>query len=348
MSLPGTMQAAVFHGSGDIRVMEVPVPTPGEDELLIRVAAVGVCGTDAHEFASGPHMFPTDPFIPGHEFAGDVVGAGGSVVGFAIGDLVASGAGVSCGQCSWCDRGATNLCRVYETVGLQRQGALAEYVVAPAMVCMNVGAHGLTADVAALAQPMAIAVHAMRRGRVDSDDRAVIIGAGSIGAFLTHAVTAAGVETIVLDLDEERLELATRLGASQTQTPGDQSGVEGATVIYEVTGTQEGLALAFDLAGPGTRLVLVGIQGEPSETAFRDVTLGELELIGTNAHVFSHDFPEAVRLLSSRQEGWDDIAPKAFPLRDVVTEGLLPLVEGRATRIKTLIDPRATEIRTTR
>ena len=348
MSLPATMEAAVFHGPGDIRLTEVPVPTPGKDELLIRVAAVGVCGTDAHEFAAGPHMFPTGPFIPGHEFAGDVVAAGRSVVGFALGDLVASGAGVSCGQCPWCARGATNLCLRYETVGLQRQGALAEYVIAPATICMGVGAQGLTADVAALAQPMAIAVHAMRRGRVDADDRAVIIGAGSIGAFLTYAVSAANVETIVLDLDEERLQLATRLGASQTQVPQDGFGVDGATVIYEATGSRAGLSLAFDLASPGARIVLVGIQDEPSETAFRDVTLGELELIGTNAHVFSQDFPEAVRLLSSRNEGWDDLAPTAFPLRDVVSEGLLPLVEGRPTRIKTLIDPRTSETRTTR
>ena len=348
MSMPETMQAAVFHGRGDIRISEVPVPTPGENELLIRVAAVGVCGTDAHEFAAGPQMFPDGPFIPGHEFAGDVVAAGSSVVGFPVGDLVASGAGVSCGRCPWCARGATNLCRVYETIGLELQGALAEYVVAPARVCMSVGAHGLTADVAALAQPMAIAVHAMRRGRTGTDDRAVIIGSGSIGAFLTYAVSAANVETIVLDLDEQRLELAARLGASRTLIPQNGSGIDGATVIYEATGTRAGLALSLDLAAPGTRIVLVGIQGEPSETIFRDVTLRELELIGTNAHVFSQDFPEAVRLLSSRKEGWADVAPTAFPLRDAVTEGLLPLIQGRPTRVKTLIDPSVGDMRATR
>jgi (R,R)-butanediol dehydrogenase/meso-butanediol dehydrogenase/diacetyl reductase len=110
-------------------------------------------------------------------------------------------------------------------------------------------------------------------------------------------------------------------------------------VIYEVTGSAAGLHLALDTAQPGTRIVLVGIQSDSTEVEFRRITLEEVELIGTNAHAFALDFPEALRLLASRADGWADIAPVAVPLDKLVDDGLVPIVEGRARRIKTLIDP---------
>jgi (R,R)-butanediol dehydrogenase/meso-butanediol dehydrogenase/diacetyl reductase len=349
------MLAAVFHGRRDIRVSEVAVPVPKPDELLLRVATVGVCGTDAHEYATGPHMFPVTrrhpisghlgPFIPGHELSGYVVDRGSEVTGFEIGALIGSGAGISCGKCHWCRRGATNLCARYVTVGLQVGGGLAQYAVVPAAICVDVSSLGLSPDVAALAQPMSVAVHAMRRGRLESGDVAVIVGAGGIGAFLTYAASRSGADVVVVDLDEKRLRVASSLGAGRTVLSGPSLDLRTTmsdsvpTVIYEVTGTVSGLQLAIDAAQPGTRVVLVGIQGRAAEIDLTRVTLGELDLIGTNAHVFSVDFPEALRLLAMRDEGWGDIAPVVLPLRDLVDDGLVPVVEGRAERIKTLIDP---------
>jgi len=360
-----TMLAAMLHGRGSIALSEVAVPTPDVGELLVRVATVGICGTDAHEFADGPQMFPVDrrhpvsdhfgPFIPGHEFSGHVVSIGEGSPGFAVGDLVASGAGISCGRCHWCLRGATNLCVRYVTIGLQVPGALAQYVVVPAAICSDVGPLGLSPDVAALAQPMAIAVHAMRQGRVGSGDLAVIVGAGGIGAFLTFALAESGAETVVLDLDDRRLDGAKRLGAVRVIRSEDGAtferdamGGDVPIVIYEVSGTESGLRLALEWAEPGTRVVLVGIQGGRREIALRQVTLGEVELIGTNAHRFAVDFPEALRLLGSRTDGWSDVAPMAFPLRDLVEEGLRPIAEARSTRVKTLFDPWAAAARRTR
>lgn len=341
------MRAAVFHGAGDITIREVPVPRPGPGDLLLRVAAVGVCGTDAHEYAGGPHMYPSGDFIPGHEFSGEIVATGDDVPGHPPGSVVASGAGVSCGSCPSCRRGASNLCERYVTVGLQLPGALAGYVVVPAAICLDVSGFGLTAETAALAQPMAIAAHAVRRGRVEATDTVAIVGAGGIGAFLTYAVSRTSSHVTVFDLDEGRLEQASRLGATGVAHPGGRDASTAPTVVFEASGTPGGLRMALDLAGPGTRVVLLGIQGSTIETAFRDITLGEIEIIGTNAHVFATDFPEALRLLSSRDEPWSDVAPTVFPLDDVVAEGLLPLAEGRSSRIKTLIDPWAVEPRPT-
>jgi (R,R)-butanediol dehydrogenase/meso-butanediol dehydrogenase/diacetyl reductase len=347
------MRAAVYHGAGDIRVTEVPIPEAGPGELLLRVSAVGICGTDAHEYRSGPHMFPKGAFIPGHEFAGHVVSLGDDVEGFGEGDIVASGAGISCGRCHRCRRGSTNLCSDYTTLGLQLPGGLAQYVVAPADVCLEVGSLGLSPDFAALAQPMAIAVHGMRRGSIRRGEAAMVVGAGGIGAFITYALAETGATTHVFDLDDERLEIARRLGATSVSHP-DSIGAPPlsepgtmADVVYEVTGTPPGLELALGLAGPGTRVVLVGLQGAPVPVELRDISLREIELIGTNAHVFAADFAEAARLLASRPEGWSDVAPTALPLDDLVDAGLQPMNEGRPVSIKTLIDPWATEPRPT-
>ncbi len=359
------MRAAVFHGQGDVRVETVADPVCGPGRLLLDVAAVGICGTDAHEYRSGPHMFPINtphpvsghvgPMIPGHELAGVVREVGAGVSGFAPGDLVVSGAGISCGQCVQCRRGRTNLCTSYSTIGLQRHGALAELVAVPADICVNVEGTGLTPDAAALAQPMAIAVHAMRRGRLTEGDEVVILGAGGIGAFLTFAACQTAATVAVFDLDAERLEIAGDLGATHTGRIGgvdpaaalEEWGIE-PTVVYEVSGTVAGLRSALSLKTAGARIVLVGLQGADYSLEARRFSLEEQELIGTNAHVCGADLPEAVRLLALRERGWEDVAPRALSLDDLVGEGLKPLAEGRSTRIKTLIDPRAARSRPTR
>lgn len=351
------MRAAVFHDTQDIRVEEMPDPTLGPGDLLVRVGAVGICGTDAHEYAHGPVMFPIHtkhavsghqgPMVPGHELAGTVVAVGDGVTGFHEGSIIVSGAGISCGTCHWCKRGRTHLCQQYSTLGLHTHGGLAQFVAVPASTCIDVSPYGLTLDEAALGQPMSIAVHSMRRGRLEAGDVTVIIGVGGIGAFLTYAAAELGATVVVSDLDEDRLAIARSLGAAYTVNPKDGGSVADTlaanglipTVIYEVSGSKQGLAEAMALAPRGCRIVLVGLQGSPTEINPRDISIRELELLGTNAHAVAVDMPEALRLLASRAEGWRDIAPTALSLDALVSEGIEPMVEGRSTRIKTLIDP---------
>lgn len=341
-----TMRAAVYRGMRDLTIEDRPIPAPGPDEILVRVSAVGICGTDAHEYESGPHMFTSAPFIPGHEFAGHVVELGTAVTGFSIGQLVAAGAGISCGNCYWCRLGSTNLCETYETLGLQLPGGLAQYVVAPADICFEVGSTGLSSDVAAMTQPMSIAVHSLKRGRPKLGDMAIVIGAGGIGAFLVHALAVRDVTTVVVDLDLERLNIAKALGAELAVRPDDATdslaslmGVGVPSVIYEATGSPTGLEFALSRAAPGTRVVVIGLQEGNHAVEFRNLALREIELIGTNAHAFAADFGEAVELLAARSGGWTDVAPVAIPLNDLVQGGLSPMIDGTGNRIKTLIDP---------
>ncbi len=133
------MKAAVYHGRRDVRVRWVPDPAdPGPGDLVLEVVRAAICGTDASEWAHGPHLIIGPPVVLGHEFVGRVIAMGPDVRDFAHGDRVVSGAGISCGECAWCRRGRTNLCAGYRTIGLQVDGGLAELITLPAATCRPV------------------------------------------------------------------------------------------------------------------------------------------------------------------------------------------------------------------
>jgi (R,R)-butanediol dehydrogenase/meso-butanediol dehydrogenase/diacetyl reductase len=350
------MLAAVYHGNRDLRVEQVPVPTPRDDELLLSVHATGLCGTDAAEWQRGPRVYASPcgaphpvtghrgPLIPGHELAGHVVGRGRGVRGFPDGMLVACGAGFVVGEDRMTRAGRPHLSRRYATVGLQANGGFAQYCAVPARACLPV--EGLHPDAAALAQPMAIAVHAVRRGRLRAGERAVVMGAGGIGAFAVAAAVGVGASVVAVDLDPARLEVARRLGAAEAVTPDDvgpvlgaEGGGDPADVVIEATGSASAWELVAAKAPAGCRVVIAGLQAGPRPVDLRALSQREHELIGTNAHHCELDLPEALRLLGRRREGWGDVAPVAVPLSEIVSGALLPLVERRATAIKTLVDP---------
>ncbi len=350
------MKAAVYHGRRDIRIEDLPCPRPAEGELLVRVTGVGICGTDAAEFAEGPGMFPihrTDPvtghsgpMVPGHEFAGVVAGTGAGVTGFAEGDPIASGAGISCGTCEPCALGRTNLCERYWTVGLQRHGALAEFTTVPASACVNLRDRSLALDVAAMAQPMSIATHAVARARLGAHEQAVVVGTGGIGAFVVHAAAQLGAAVTGIDLDPDRLEVAGALGAGATVaalrgTPlVDLLAGASPAVVFECTGAPAVVADAVKLVRPGGRVVVVGLQEAPVPVDLRSLALREKELIGTLAHTVEADFGRAVEMLQSGGAVWRLVAPSVLPLDALLAGGLLPMVSGAPTPIKSLFDPR--------
>jgi (R,R)-butanediol dehydrogenase/meso-butanediol dehydrogenase/diacetyl reductase len=336
--------AAVFHAAGDLRVSDRDVPKPGLGEVLVRVWVCGVCGSDATEYARGP-VLASPPVVLGHEFAGTVEALGPGVTDLPIGASVVCGAGIACGECRMCRRGRTNLCDSYHTIGLHRDGGLARYALAPASTLHDVTASGLSLDTLGLAQPMAVAVHTVRRSGLGSGMDAVVLGIGGIGSFITVAAAATGARVLAVDRDPDRLGLAHRLGASATLVAGSSTLAErlveldmAPDVLFEVSGSAAGLASVLDAARPGSVIVPVGIQKEPVALDLGSLTLREYTLVGTVAHVLADDIPEAVRLLGSRPD-WSDVAAEVIPLRAVVAEGLEPLVSGGAAQIKTLIDP---------
>jgi (R,R)-butanediol dehydrogenase / meso-butanediol dehydrogenase / diacetyl reductase len=352
------MRAAVYHGAGDVRIESVPEPGhPGSGELLLAVIRNGICGSDAGEFQHGPRMVPVrerhpnsahgGPTILGHEFVGRVVEIGPGVTGFEAGQRVACGAGVSCGACEWCRAGRTNLCARYYTIGLQRHGGLAELVRAPAAICVAVP-DDCSDDAAAMAQPLAVALHALNRSAVDGGSSLAVIGVGGMGSFIVGAaVRRSTSDVLAVDIDEGRLEIARRLGArvavdARSADVGHAvraaTGGEGADVVVEVSGTWEGLAQGLRAVRRGGRVVVVGLQAAPPVVDLFDLSLREVDLVTTVAHVCRTDLPEAIDMLATTPLA-SLVIDRVIPLDRLVPDGILALTERRA-RGKILVDPR--------
>ncbi|MDQ1627113.1 MAG: (R,R)-butanediol dehydrogenase / meso-butanediol dehydrogenase / diacetyl reductase [Actinomycetota bacterium] len=339
------MRAAVLHAPHDLRVEDRPEPTCGDGEVVIEVIYNGLCGTDATEYTKGPMMVPLSvphpgsghvgPTTLGHEFIGRVVEAGAGAEQWK-GRRVASGAGVSCGECAWCLRGRTNLCARYYTLGLSTHGGLAQLVAAPAGTLREIPA-GCTDLDAALAQPLAVGLHALARAGVQPGDNLVLLGAGAIGTFILAGLSGREASVLALDIDEGRLAVARGLGATETQvierdaTPGQLRDLvpAGADVVIECSGVPGGAARAYALAARGGTVLLVGLTQAPQPLQLADVVLREVDTRTTVAHVCDTDLPAALDLLTTRP-----LAPvlvdRVVALEDVVPEGFEPLAAGAA------------------
>jgi threonine dehydrogenase-like Zn-dependent dehydrogenase len=343
------MRAAVYHGAGDVRVEPVDEPgAPGPYDLLIAPTRAAICGTDSSEYAHGPHMVPLNehhpasghvgPLILGHEFVGRVAAIGSEVEGFREGDRVVSGAGVSCGKCAWCLAGRTNLCASYYTLGLSAPGGLAERVLSPADICRSVP-DSVDDDAAAMAQPLAVAIHALERGEVGAGQTLAVIGLGGIGAFVLGAAAARGLERLIgIDVDPARLEVAGSLGADETidarsadvaSAVQEATGGEGADVVIEASGAPGSPSVAIHAAKRGGRVVIVGLQAKPPEVDLFDAALREVELRTTVAHVCGTDLPASLEVLAATGIA-ARVLDRVIPLERIVEDGLVPLAEGRA------------------
>jgi (R,R)-butanediol dehydrogenase/meso-butanediol dehydrogenase/diacetyl reductase len=349
------MRAGVLYAPGDLRVEDWPEPTIVKaDDVLVEVTLNGLCGTDATEYSKGPMMVPlttphagsghVGPTVLGHEFIGRVVDAGAAATAL-IGTRVACGAGISCGCCAWCSEGRTNLCATYYTLGLSTHGGLAELAAAPASIC-RVIPDGCADSDAALAQPLAVGMHAASRSGVRPGQHVVLLGVGAIGSFIASALKGLGVRICALDIDDGRLTTARALGATETHllTPDMSSRDlldligEPADVVFETSGVAGAAARAATLTRRGGTLVLVGLNKTPQPMELADLVLREVDVRTTVAHVCDHDLPAALDLLTT----WPLSAlllDRVVELQDVVAQGLEPLVAGQVHG-KVLVRPR--------
>jgi len=332
------MKAAVFRAPGDVRIEPVPDPgSPGPGELLIRVSKAALCGTDSAEWAHGP-MLARPPVVLGHEFTGEVIATGPGVTGFQTGARVVSGAGISCGTCAWCAAGRTNLCASYQTLGLHRDGGLAEFVRSPAAICRAVP-DALDDTGAAMAQPLAVALHAARRGKVGPGRSCVVIGAGGIGSFVIAAAAALGADPLVaVDIDDGRLATAAVLGATATvhsarpdalEAVREAVGGDGAQVVIEASGAAASPAAALSLVRRGGDVVLVGLQPAPLPVDLFSLSVREIDVHGTLAHVCGEDLGQAVAVLAGTGLA-KAVLGDVIALGDLVESGLRPLAERKA------------------
>jgi threonine 3-dehydrogenase len=286
-----TMKALVkSEAAPGLWLREVPRPSPGDSEVLIRVLRTGICGTDVHIYGwddwAREHV--TVPLTLGHEFVGEVVGFGAGVTDLAAGDLVSGEGHVVCGRCRNCRAGRRHLCAHTDSVGLTRPGAFAEYLVLPAG---NVWQHqpGIDLDVAAIFDPFGNAVHTALAFPVLGED-VLITGAGPIGLMAAAVVRHAGARHVVIsDVNPYRLDLAVKMGV--TQIVG--AGVDSIAAVQRQLGMTEGFDVGLEMSGSGAalhamvenmthggRIALLGLPSAPVQLDLSAVVLNSLTLAG--------------------------------------------------------------------
>ena len=302
-------------------VREEPIPQPGNQELCVKIMANGICGSDIHFFRDGRlgNFVVTDPYVPGHEASGRVFSLGAGVNRYAVGDSVVVEPGIPCGRCRVCRSGRYNLCGSVRFLSAPPEnGTFCDYLVirADSVHPMPVG---VTYEQGAMAEPAAVAVHAVNRGRVQNGDTGVIVGCGPIGLMVLQAFLAAGgSRAFCIDSATRRLALAARLGAHETLTPGDLSGTDSCKgdVVFETAGSSQATEGLFALARPGGRVVQVGWP----ETNRVNLDIAgfiekELEYVAVNR--YANAFQTALSWIGNGRIRTEELVSTRYVLQDI-------------------------------
>lgn len=280
------MRAIVLAEPGTAGLGEAAPVVAGDDDVLIRVAYVGFCGSDLTSYR-GLNPLVSYPRVPGHEIAGTVEAVGRNVVAFVAGQDVTVMPYFNCGTCRACRSGQPNACPRNQTMGVQRDGAMTEHIVVPASKVL--AAKGLVLRDLALIEPCAVGFHAVARSRVAAGETVVVLGCGMIGLGAIIGAVRMGARVVAVDLSAEKLAVARSLGAAETidAAAGDVAGAlagiepEGAHVVIEAVGTQATFLQAVDLAGTGGRVTYIGYAKAPIAYDTKQFILKELEIRGS-------------------------------------------------------------------
>ena len=320
------MKALLLSEYRQLHLTELPLPEIGAGELLVRVAACGICGSDVHGYdGSSGRRIP--PIVMGHEAAGIVERVGSGVENFDPGDRITFDSTIYCGECSNCRRGDVNLCDRRQVLGVscgeyRRAGAFAEFVTVPARICYKLP-DNLSFEEAALLEAVAVAVHAVTLAPLPLNGNALVIGAGTIGLLLHQALRAVGCEGVfVTDVDATRLSLSEKLGATKALQSGpdlpqqvaDLTGGAGADVVIEAVGNSTTIGLAIDSVKKGGTVVLVGNITPEVTIHLQKVVSRQIRLQGSCAS--AGEYPRAIELVSSGQIQVKPLITAVAPLAD--------------------------------
>jgi L-iditol 2-dehydrogenase len=321
------MKALLLAKCGHLEMTELPQPTPDADEVLVRVAACGICGSDVHGYdGSSGRRIP--PIVMGHEAAGVIAALGSDVRTFKEGDRVTFDSTVYCGACGPCLRGEVNLCDRRQVLGVscgdyRRAGAFAEFVSVPARIVYRLP-DALSFAEASMLEAVAVAVHAASLAQISKDTTALVVGAGTIGLLTLQALKAAGCKQVLIaDVDDSRLALAKTLGATEAlhadkelmdEVLGRTAGA-GVDVAVEAVGRNETVKACIDSVRKGGTVVLVGNISPEVTISLQKVVTRQIRLQGSCAS--AGEYPQAIEWMASG----------AIRVKPLIT-AIAPLEEG--------------------
>jgi len=320
------MKALLLSEYRRLEIADLPAPSAGAGEVLIRVGACGICGSDVHGYdGSSGRRIP--PIVMGHEAAGRVAAVGAGVTGLAEGDRVTFDSTIYCGACGYCKHGEVNLCDHRQVLGVScgdysRAGAFAEFVAVPARVVYKLP-ESISFAEAAMLEAVAVAIHGVSLAKISSETTALVVGAGTIGVLILQALRAAGCKRILVsDVDTTRLKMAKELGAETLLADGDvvshvlqRTGGVGVDLAMEAVGRNETVSAAIASVRKGGTVVLVGNIAPEVRLPLQKVVTRQIRLQGSCAS--AGEYPEAIRLMASG----------AIRVKPLIT-AIAPLAEG--------------------
>jgi len=337
------MRAIVFLGQEDIEIQECPDPIPGEGEVLIRVEACGICGSDLHAYKTGMYA---PGLVIGHEFGGVVAAVGVGVVGFKPGDWVTANSGIGCGGCFLCQNGKENLCEQSFKLGVTDDGAMAELVKVPQSGVYHIP-DNLSLKEACLAEPFSITLHGLNQSRFRLGDRVLIIGAGPIGLCLLQVLQTAGAGAIwIMETNPFRIDLAMHMGADFALNPQDVSPLSVlsnltngtmADIVFECAGLPVTITQAPMLVRRGGQVVILGICDQPVEMDFLSIITSEID-IQMAYYSRAGAFARAIDFMAKKNLQAKPLISSEIPF-DRVKENFESLLSPNSNQAKVLVCP---------
>lgn len=322
------MRAIVINTPGDLRVKEIDTPSPAPGEVLLQMLYVGFCGSDLSTYL-GKNPMVNYPRIPGHEISGVITELGEDVPdAYKVGDAVTVVPYTNCGDCPSCRRGRTYACRENQTLGVQREGAMQEYITVPWQKIMP--APNLNELELAMVEPLTVGFHAIQRGRVQESDVVMVLGCGMIGAGAIASAARRGATVIAVDIDEHKLELASALGAQHTinSLTSDLhseleilSGGDGPDVVVEAAGNPLTYRAAVDEVAFTGRVICIGYAGTEVSFATKLFVQKEIDIMGSR-NAAQEDFAAVISYL---EQG-------TFPLDLMITRKVKPAYAALAVK----------------
>ncbi len=345
------MKALLLSQYNQLDVADVPAPVAGTDDLLVRVAACGICGSDVHGY-DGTSGRRIPPIVMGHEAAGVVEGVGTGVSKFKVGDRVTFDSTVYCGECEFCRAGDMNLCNNRQVLGVscgdyRRHGAFAEFVVVPQRIAYHLP-EKLAFQEAAMLEAVSVGLHGARISEMKGGETVLVIGAGMIGLLTLQAAKALGASRVlVADIDKSRLETAAKIGADDTLLlSGDhlvkeilrRTDGKGVDLVLEAVGREETIAASIASVRKGGKVTLIGNISPEVKIPLQVVVSRQIRLQGSCAS--SGEYPQAMELMANGKIHVKSLITAVAPLSDG-PRWFERLHAGEPNLMKVVIDPRA-------
>jgi (R,R)-butanediol dehydrogenase/meso-butanediol dehydrogenase/diacetyl reductase len=315
------MKAVSYQGKGAVAVVEKPAPKPAGDQVLIQVGFAGICGTDL-SIASGKHPRATPPLVMGHEFSGQVVEVSQhSRSALAVGDWVTVYPLLSCGECYVCQMGLPHVCKHLGLLGIDTDGAFAEYVLAPEHAILKLP-DSLAGPLGALIEPLSVCIHSARMSGLQIGDNVVVTGAGPIGLLMAMVARAAGAaKVIVTEVAPVRIAGARQLGFTVFNAADDDlvsqvlelTDGRGGDVVFEATGHSSVAPYLMELVRIRGQIVQVGIFKDPVPLDMRTLNFHEVDVIGTRVYE-KEDFRRAINLAGENRFDLDPLVSHVVTL----------------------------------